>query len=60
MNLVEIWVTNITENIEIEGLYKITADFNCYGSEELQVTKWLTQSDYDSVMEKGYYLGQVG
>ena len=44
-------------HIEIEGLHQITADFNCYGRKEVQVTKWLTQNDYKSVMEKGYYLG---
>ena len=57
MNLVDIWVTNITMHIEIEGLHQITADFNCYGRKEVQGTKWLTQNDYKSVMEKGYYLG---
>ena len=57
MNLVEIWVTNITENIEIDGLYKVTANFNCYGRIEIQATKIITQMEWESVKNKGYYLG---
>lgn len=57
MNLVEIYVSNITMHTVVDGIHKITADFDCYGREEHQVTKYLTQSDYQSVKDKGYYLG---
>lgn len=56
MNLVEMWVTNITSHTEVEGLHIITADFNCYGRKEWQQTKWLTDHDWQMVEEKGYYL----
>lgn len=56
MNLVEMWVENITMHIEEDGLHQITADFNCYGRKEYQQTKWLTDWDYKSILEKGYYL----
>lgn len=57
MNLVEIHVDNITEHKEEDGLHKITADFDCYGRKEYQKTKWLTETDYDRIKKKGYYLG---
>lgn len=62
MNLVETWVTNITQHVieQLESksynLHKITADFDCYGRKEYQTTKYLTESEYKSVLEKGYYL----
>ena len=56
MNLVEMWVKNITMHIEVDGLHKITADFDCYGREEYQQTKLLTDSDYKSIVKNGYYL----
>ena len=56
MNLVEMWVKNITMHIEVEGLHQIKADFDCYGRKEYQQTRWLTDSDYKSIVEKGYYL----
>lgn len=56
MNLVEMWVTNITSHTVVDGLHLITADFNCYGRKEWQATKWLTDSDYKSVLTNGYYL----
>ena len=57
MNLVEIYVSNITKH-EMEGIiHRITADFDYYGRKEYQKTTWLCEADYQSVMEKGYYLG---
>lgn len=56
MNLVEMWVTNITIHTEVNGLHYIKADFNCYGRKEWQKEKWLTDSDWKSVVKNGYYL----
>lgn len=57
MNLLEIYVSNITMHIEVEGIHRITANFDCYGRREWQKTTWLTDMNYKMVMEKGYYLG---
>lgn len=56
MNLVEMWVTNITSHIIEDGLHFIIADFNCYGREQHQVAKILTELDWKMLTEKGYYL----
>lgn len=62
MNLLETYVSNITNVEEIKdktgklSLFKVTADFDCYGSIEIQITKNLGKHEYDSVLEKGYYL----
>ena len=72
MNLVETWVTNVTQHVieqfesksydfksKLYNLHKITADFDCYdcyGRKEYQATKYLTEFEYKSVLEKGYYL----
>lgn len=56
MNLVEVYVTNITEHYKEDGLHRITADFNCYGRMEYQKSKWITEQDYKMIMEKGYCL----
>ena len=56
MNLVEMWVTNITSHIVEDGLHFIIADFNCYGREQHQVAKILTELDWKMLIEKGYYL----
>lgn len=56
MNLVEVYVTNITEHYEEDSMHRITADFNCYGRIEYQKSKWLTEREYKMIMEKGYYL----
>lgn len=56
MNLVEMWVTNITSHTEEDGLHLIVADFNCYGRKEHQKEKWLTDIDWKMVQERGYYL----
>lgn len=57
MNLVEIYVSNITMHTVVDGIHKITADFDCYGRKEYQKTTWLTELEYQSVKNKGYYLG---
>lgn len=56
MNLVEMWVTNITSHAEEDGLHIIVADFNCYGRKECQEEKCLLDTDWKMVKEKGYYL----
>lgn len=56
MNLVETWVNNITMHTEVDGIHLVKADFDCYGRKEYQVEKWLTDSDYKSVLNNGYYL----
>ena len=56
MNLVEMWVTNITYHEYSDGLHCIVADFNCYGRKENQVTKYLTEYEWLSVKFNGYYL----
>lgn len=56
MNLVEMWVKNITSHREVDGLHCITADFYCYGRKEIQVTKYLTDNEWYSVKFNGYYL----
>ena len=57
MNLVEIYVSNITMNTEKNGAHCITANFDCYGHKEYQITKVLTHEEYMSVLKNGYYLG---
>lgn len=57
MNLVEIWVSNITMHVEEDGLHRIKADFNCSGRIEKQSEKYLTESEYRSIKDRGYYLG---
>lgn len=58
MNLLEVYVTNITQHVEEKECgHRITADFNCYGRKEIGVTKIITDADYKMVLEKGYYLG---
>lgn len=56
MNLVEIWVTNITSHTKEDRLHHIVADFNCYGRKEYQKEEWLTDFDWKMVQKKGYYL----
>lgn len=56
MNLVEIWVTNITSHTKEDRLHHIVADFNCYGRKEYQKEEWLTDFDWKMVQERGYYL----
>ena len=43
MNLVEEYVTNITHISEPneDGCRKVTADYNCYGNKQMQMTKML-------------------
>ena len=59
MNILEIYVTNISDIGEKDqyGFCKVTADFDCYGRKELQVTKKLHISEIEKINECGYYLG---
>lgn len=61
MNILEHYVTNITsvkkETCEWGTIYKLKADVNCYGCIEKQKEFTLSQSDYDMVLKKGYYMG---
>lgn len=60
MNLLETWVYNITSVKRIEQekcvLYKLKADIDCYGAKRKQVDITLSEKEYDSVMQKGYYI----
>lgn len=60
MNLVETYVTNITEHIvENKGrcnMHYIVADFNCHGHVKRQEGKWLSDCEYQSIVENGWYL----
>ena len=58
VNLVEEYVTNITHISEPNeyGCRKVTADYNCYGNKQMQVTKMLHIRDIEMIKEKGYYL----
>lgn len=56
MNLVEMYVENITLHRERDGLHYIKADFYCYGRTEIQVVKCLTEKEWESIWAKGYYL----
>lgn len=59
MNEVQIYVTNITSDIETNypPIREIIADTNCYGHKEIQRKLLLSPYDYSMVAEKGYYLG---
>lgn len=57
MNLVEIYVTNIIKHTELNGYHYIIADFDCYGHKEYQKRECLTDGQYISVLQNGYYLG---
>ena len=58
MNLLETYVTNITK-VEVGLPYncvRITADFDCWGAKEIQVTKIIDMWDYQRIIAYGYYL----
>lgn len=58
MNLVETYVKNITK-VEVGLPYdcvRITADFDCYGSKEIQTTKIIGMKQYEQIIAWGYYL----
>ena len=59
MNLLEIYVTNITK-VEVGLPYnsvRLTADFDCYGVKELQVSKIINMHQYQEIIAYGYFLG---
>lgn len=58
MNLLEVWVSNITSVTEPDeyGVVTIVADQDCWGNKEEQVEFSVTQQDYESILTKGYYL----
>ena len=60
MNLLETWVYNITSVKRIEqgeyALYKLKADIDCYGAKRKQVDITLSEKEYDSVIQNGYYI----
>lgn len=58
MNLVEEYVTNITHISEPDkyGFRKVTADYDCYGRKEVQVTKEISDFEWKMIKEKGYRL----
>lgn len=58
MNLLETYVTNIT-NIgkpDKYGFCEVTADFDCYGVEEVQKTKKIHLDDIYKIKRDGFYL----
>lgn len=58
MNLLEVWVSNITyvsEPNEYGGV-TLVADTDCWGNKQKQVKFDVTQEDYESILTKGYYL----
>lgn len=65
MNILEIYVSNITRDVVCEKVYdghliryhKIVADKDCYGAKENQVEFCVSEQDYQSIMKNGYYLG---
>ena len=38
-------------------LYKLVADTDCWGTKEKQKSFLVTEHDYKSIKEKGYYMG---
>lgn len=58
MNLVECYVTNIIHIGERSqyGFHEITADFDCYGRVEKQVTKRLYFTQIEQIKKYGYYM----
>lgn len=59
MNLVEIYVTNITNigKANRYGFCCVTADFDCCGRKKIQVTKNLHVDDIYKIKRYGFYLG---
>jgi len=60
VNLVETWVTNITDvkviPTDYGTLFELIADTNCYGCKKNQWQFTVTESEYDSIKNNGYYL----
>lgn len=60
MNLVETYVSNITDVQEVKTewgyFYKIKCDTDCYGHKRSDTEISVTQSEYNMIKSKGYYL----
>lgn len=64
MNILEHYISNITkheiESGEYDGIkftiHHLVADVNCYGNIEYQKEIDLTDDQYQSVMETGYFI----
>lgn len=60
MNLVEVYVTKIySEKIHQKNMntvFELVVDTDCYGQKENRKTIWVSVSDYNMIREKGYYL----
>lgn len=59
MNLVETYVSNITmeqRHEKYQGVWRIVADTNCYGNRKTQQELILSNGEYTSVKEYGFYL----
>lgn len=59
MNVVETYVGNITKAEKIQekwgDYYKLIADTDCYGRKDKQKIFTVSKSDYEMILEKGYY-----
>lgn len=62
MNLLETYVKNIIHEEKLidagYSCYRIIADTNCYGHEEYEKELFLSEYEYKSVKEFGYYMSQ--
>ena len=60
MNILETYVTNIQSVKQVPNLsfilYKIICDTDCYGVKKTNTTIHVTEHDYQSIKEKGYYM----
>lgn len=58
MNLVEVWVKNITSDVKKpNGYHVLVCDTDCYGNKRYREEITLSPSDYECVKRNGYYLG---
>lgn len=60
MNLVEVWVTRIysekIQQINMNTMFELVVDTDCYGCKETRKTIMVSVSDYNMIRENGYYL----
>ena len=61
MNIIEIWISNITvdEPTECEYVRHLVADKNTNGRIEENASFYVTKSEYESIKKHGFYMGQV-
>ncbi len=62
MNLIKVYVSNITTHKCHQchkGIYihNLIADIDCEGHKEKQVKLTITDNEYQSIINKGYYFG---